>query len=180
MNLPDCILLGRAVALAALHHFSQRTDDGKPYIFHPLKVADLLEHDPEMRSVYDCDNLDRLATLQTIAVLHDILEDTKCTLQELEAYFPPYITQSVNALTKRPDQTYSNYLKQIMAHKDAVIVKLADLKHNSDPTRKKFDDITNPEKYQKRMEKYNLATRKLKAFLNSNGKSLTEVKHYGN
>ena len=92
--------------------------------------------------------------LQCIAMLHDCPEDGVCTLQDLrDAGFSERVVYAVDVLTHYPGMEYMEYIKHIANCEDARLVKLADLKDNSDITRlkgltkKDFD----------RMEKYHTA-----------------------
>ena len=79
-------LYEKAVRLAASAHKGQVDKGGTDYIRHPLAVASMLE-----------DGRDRIA-----AVLHDVVEDTKVTLEELAREFPPDIVEAVRLLTRQP------------------------------------------------------------------------------
>ena len=70
-----------------------------------------------------------------VALLHDVLEDTSVTLEELEAMFPPAITEAVSLLTRTPDMDYWDYIRALRYHPVARTVKLADLSHNGDASR---------------------------------------------
>lgn len=69
----------------------------------------------------------------TIAFLHDVVEDSEMTLEDLRLFFDEDIVQAVDLLTKRSDQTYSDYILniRISENKIAMRVKLADLDDNS-------------------------------------------------
>jgi hypothetical protein len=88
-----------------------------------------------------------------IAILHDVVEDTDITLQYLSSTgFSTRVIVALNLLTHKGTDTYEDYIKGIATNKDAVAVKLSDLKDNSNITRlkglrkKDFDRI---EKYHK-------------------------------
>ena len=70
-----------------------------------------------------------------VALLHDVLEDTDVSLEELEALFPPEVTDTVSLLTRKPEQDYLDYIRAVKKHPAARMVKLADLAHNSDESR---------------------------------------------
>jgi (p)ppGpp synthase/HD superfamily hydrolase len=76
--------------------------------------------------------------LQCIALLHDVIEDTKTTFAELrEAGFSERVVNAVALLTKMPGQTYDEYKSGVFSSIDAMRVKKADLTHNSDIRRLK-------------------------------------------
>lgn len=117
-------LLGKVLVLATNAHAGQFDKGGKPYILHPLAVMSLLNSDDE--------------ELQCIALLHDVIEDTKTTWKELEEVgCTPRIIEAVRALTKMPGQSYDEYKEGVFQNKDAMLVKMADLRHNTDIRRLK-------------------------------------------
>jgi (p)ppGpp synthase/HD superfamily hydrolase len=133
------VVLARAIAIAAQAHVDQFDRAGRAYILHPLKVAHYLRTDD--------------AELMAIAVLHDVVEDTRVTYSELaQAGMSERVIAGVRALTKLPGQTAEEYLEQVKSHPDAVLVKLADLRHNSDIRRLKGlteKDFLRAQKYMK-------------------------------
>lgn len=94
----------------------------------------------------------------TIAVawLHDILEDTKMTEKDLSNIFSSEIVEAVKAITKLDNEDYDNYIKRVKTNRIATIVKIEDLKHNSDLSRlgrsHKSGDIRRLNKYSKALE----------------------------
>ncbi len=97
-----------------------------------------------------------------VAYLHDILEDTQVTEENLKELFSDEIVEAVKALTKEKYEPYQFYLERVKANKWARIVKLADLKHNSDMDRikKKLKKPLGLRDF-KRMKKYQDAIRYL-------------------
>lgn len=122
--------LGLAHKLCGERHFGQYDKQGMPYAMHPQKVMHYLK------------TKDML--LMVIALLHDICEDTATTFQELvELGFDPRVIDALRLLTKMPGQTPEEYLAGILTNVDAMMVKLADLRHNTDMRRmkgRKFED----------------------------------------
>lgn len=117
-------MLDRAIAFAATMHEGQFDKGGKPYILHPLAVMHMLQTDD--------------VELQCIAVLHDVIEDTVATPMDLyHILMSERVIQGVMALTRFDDQTYEQYKELVFSSKDAMLVKLCDLRHNSDLTRLK-------------------------------------------
>ena len=138
-------ILARAIALAAQAHQDQTDKAGRPYILHTLKVMHYLRSDDD--------------ELMSIAVLHDIIEDTNVTYDDLRnAGMSQRIIVGVAAMTKQRGQTPAEYLDQVLANPDAVRVKMADLRHNSDIRRLK--GVT--QKDIERIEKYNRMYEELK------------------
>lgn len=117
-------LLGKVLVVATNAHAGQFDKGGKPYILHPLAVMSLLNSDDE--------------ELQCIALLHDVIEDTKTTWKELEELgCTNRILTAVKALTKMPGQSYDEYKEGVFQNQDAMLVKMADLRHNTDIRRLK-------------------------------------------
>lgn len=116
-----------AVAFAARAHANQTDKAGRPYIAHLLRVSDAL-------APYGPD-------AQMAGVLHDIIEDTGITAEDLlAAGFPPVVVEAVEACTRREGETYMNLIRRSAAHPLGRLVKLADNLDNSDEDRLKALD----------------------------------------
>jgi GTP diphosphokinase / guanosine-3',5'-bis(diphosphate) 3'-diphosphatase len=112
--------LEHAIEIAARAHAGQVDKGGQPYILHPLRVMLRLAAEHE-----------RMA-----AVLHDVVEDTSVTLDELRAAgFPPPVLMAVDALTKRPGESRLEAAARAAADPIALEVKLADNAENLDISR---------------------------------------------
>ena len=141
-------LLGKVLVLATNAHAGQFDRGGNPYILHPMKVMHYLKTTDE--------------ELQCIALLHDVIEDTKTTWKDLtDIGCTDRVIYAVAALTKMPGQTYDEYKQGVFNNEDAMRVKMADLRHNTDIRRLK--GVT--EKDIARMAKYNLFYMELQARL---------------
>lgn len=117
-------LLGKMLVIVTNAHNGQFDRGGNPYILHPLKVMHYLKSDDE--------------ELQCIALGHDVIEDTDVTYMDLRAAgMTDRIIAGIGALTKQPGQTYDEYKQRVFANKDAMRVKMADLRHNTDIRRLK-------------------------------------------
>lgn len=100
--------------------------------------------------------------LKTIAYLHDILEDTDTTIDELRQLFSKDVVDAVVALTKfERYQPYLEYIEGVSKNKLATLVKIEDLKHNMDRSRLIEEDAQS----QKRKIKYERALKILEASL---------------
>lgn len=116
--------LEAADRLAARLHEGQLDKAGEPYIEHPRAVA-------RLTAVFGGTLHQQLA-----ALLHDVVEDTDCTLDDLrELGTPEPVVALVDALTKRPGEQRDDYLARVVANPDAILVKRADIASNSDPAR---------------------------------------------
>lgn len=129
--------LGEMIALASRVFAGTIDKAGKPYILHCIRVMNNLHSDDE--------------ELNTIAIGHDIIEDSAMTVWDLKMKgFSKRVCDALEVLTHDKSIPYDDYIKRIAFNPDAVKVKLADLKDNSDITRlkglskKDFDRI---EKY---------------------------------
>lgn len=150
--------LSKAIGIATTAHAGQFDKGGKPYILHPLHLMNQLMFDPE---------------LAAIAVLHDVIEDSKnIDLEYLyRNRFSLRVINAVVCLTHLPKDSYERYIIKIAKNYDAIRVKRKDLQHNSDITRLK--GVT--DKDIKRMEKYHKAFLYLgeaKANFNSKGETI--------
>lgn len=112
-------MLSTMIRIATVAHDGQFDKAGEPYILHPLKVMHYLKTDDE--------------ELQCIAVGHDLFEDTDVTAKYLRIHgISERIIYGITCLTKIKGQTYSTYKDRVKFNKDAILVKMAELRHNSD------------------------------------------------
>lgn len=132
-------MLNKMLVLATNRHAGQFDKGGNPYILHPLKVMYYLKSNDE--------------ELQCIALAHDLVEDTDTSYDELrELGFTDRIIQGIAALTKQRGESYDQYKERVKSNPDAVKVKMADLRHNTDIRRLKGvteKDLARIEKYQR-------------------------------
>jgi (p)ppGpp synthase/HD superfamily hydrolase len=112
--------LERAIALAAEAHAGQVDKAGQPYILHPIRVMLRVSTEEE----------------RIVAILHDIVEDTRVTLEQLAAEgFSEGVVTSVNALTKLPGENRMEAALRAARDSVARTVKLADNAENMDLSR---------------------------------------------
>jgi (p)ppGpp synthase/HD superfamily hydrolase len=121
-------MLAKAIAFAAAAHEGQTDKLGRPYILHPIAVMDSFE---PWRGAGE----DIREQLQTVAILHDVVEDTMITVERIAELFGKRIAQAVYAITKRSGETYMQYLERVKADTLALAVKVHDIKHNTSPER---------------------------------------------
>lgn len=135
--------LEEAITLAVGAHRGQKDKAGAPYILHPLRLMLRMETDTE----------------RIVAVLHDVIEDSPHSLEELshEGY-PPEITEALDCLTKRENEPYAAFIERVKTNPLARKVKLADLEDNMDI--KRFKTMT--EKDLERLDAYRKAWNSLK------------------
>ncbi len=125
----------KALKLCFNAHKDQVDKDGIPYVFHPFHLAEQMEDEDTT----------------VAALLHDVVEDTPYTFEDLEKMgFSENVMVALKLLTHDPAVPYMEYVARIRENPIAKAVKLADLRHNSDPTRPEVRD----EKMLARKEKY--------------------------
>ena len=125
----------KALKLCFEAHKNQLDKSGMPYVFHPFHLAEQM--DTEEATV--------------VALLHDVVEDTDYTLEDLKNLgFSEAVISAIALMTHEEGAEYMDYVKKIKNNEIARKVKLADLKHNSDLSRLDIVD----EKALKRREKY--------------------------
>ena len=135
-------LTREAMKIAYDAHKGQVDIVGVPYIYHPIHLAE------QMNTETDC----------IVALLHDVVEDTDITLEQLAQEFSNEVIEALRLLTHDKTIDYMEYIKEIKNNPIARKVKIEDLKHNMDESR--LDEIT--PKDRERKEKY----KKAFAFLN--------------
>ena len=116
----------KAMKVAYEAHLGQLDYNDVPYIFHPYHLAE------QMDDEVSC----------TIALLHDVVEDTRLTLSDLEQIFPTQVVEIVRLLTHDENIDYFDYIREIKTNPIATKVKLEDLKHNSNEARSIGSNLT--------------------------------------
>lgn len=108
-----------AKKLASFHHNGQTDKSGQPYIFHPERVAGRLSVPEEI----------------VVAWLHDTVEDTDLSLEEIEKMFGEKTAEAVEAITRRKEEQWDNYINRVSQNIIASHVKISDLIDNSNLSR---------------------------------------------
>jgi (p)ppGpp synthase/HD superfamily hydrolase len=116
----------KAMKVAYEAHLGQLDYNDVPYIFHPYHLAE------QMDDEVSC----------TVALLHDVVEDTHLTLPDLEQIFPTQVVEIVRLLTHDEGIDYFDYIRKIKTDSIATKVKLEDLKHNSNEARSIGSNLT--------------------------------------
>ena len=136
-------MTNKAMKLAYEAHQGQYDKSGLPYVFHPFHLAEQMDTEESV----------------TVALLHDVAEDTDYTLADLrEMGFSGDVMEALSLLTHDPSVPYMEYVEHLKNNPIARSVKLADLTHNSDLSR--LPVVT--EKDLERVEKYRKAIKLLK------------------
>ncbi len=134
----------KAMKLCFEAHKDQVDKSGMPYVFHPFHVAEQMKDEVTM----------------IVALLHDVVEDTDYTLDDIAAMgFGQDVVEALTLMTHDKNVPYLDYVAKIKDNPVARAVKLADLAHNSDPTRLDVID----EKAKERLDKYQKAIAILKS-----------------
>jgi len=121
------VALEVAFEFAMFMHLGQLDKGNKPYIEHPIRVAENVSSFPE----------------KIVAILHDCIEDTDLTLDDLSFHFPIEILRAVDAISRREDEPYVNYIRRVSTNIIARRVKIADLKDNMSEKRWIFGERNN-------------------------------------
>jgi (p)ppGpp synthase/HD superfamily hydrolase len=128
----------KALTLCFDAHKDQRDKSGMPYVFHPFHLAEQMETEETT----------------IVALLHDVVEDTDYTFEDLEEMgFGKAVVDAIRLMTHPEGVPYLDYVAQIKPNPIARAVKLADLRHNSDLTRLDCVD----QKALNRVQKYSQA-----------------------
>ncbi|WP_426351100.1 GTP pyrophosphokinase [Alloiococcus sp. CFN-8] len=131
-------LTKKALLISFNAHKEQIDKSGMPYVYHPYELATQMD--------------DEYSTC--VALLHDVVEDTEITLEDLENEgFPREVIEAIAMMTHDDKVPYMDYIEEIKRDAIARKVKLADLHHNSNIDR--LDKLD--EKALKRIEKYHKA-----------------------
>lgn len=132
-------MTNKALKLACDAHQGQLDKSGLPYVLHPFHLAEQMNTEETV----------------TVALLHDVAEDTDYTLEDLRQMgFPDAVMDALALLTHDPAVPYLDYVERLKSNPVARAVKLADLTHNSDLSRLPVvteADLERVEKYKKAM-----------------------------
>ncbi len=141
-------MFDKAMFIAAREHLGVRDKGGHAYILHPMRIAMRLRTNDE--------------ELMSIAILHDVIEDSKLTFEDLKAEgFTDRVIEGLKLLTHQKGVSYDDYIDGMRGNRDALLVKREDLRDNSDITRLKGVS----EKDFERMNKYIRSFAKVEAYL---------------
>ena len=134
MNLTEQLKLAIEIAISA-HNGQLDTHNGRPYIEHPFRVM----------------NAGHTLQEKIVGVLHDVVEDTDWTLDKLKAEgFTDEIIDGVDAVTRRDNESYDDYIIRVQTNSLGIRVKLNDLTDNMDIRRWKevqYQDLARLQKY---------------------------------
>lgn len=118
-------VLATIIAIAANKHKNQFDKGGKPYILHCMAVMEMLAYTGDYE-------------IMSIGIGHDLFEDTDTTTEELRAAgITERVIKGILNVTKMPGETFEEYKTKVKSSKDSILVKMKDLRHNSDLRRLK-------------------------------------------
>lgn len=108
----------KALEFAATKHAGNKRKNGDNFIIHPIRVSQEVKTEKQ----------------KIIALLHDVLEDTDATYDELKKEFGTDIAHTVLVLTREKEEAYEDYIARVKTNNDAVAVKIADIADNLSDT----------------------------------------------
>jgi (p)ppGpp synthase/HD superfamily hydrolase len=132
----------KAIEIATQAHKGQKDKSGAPYILHLIRVMEKGKNETE----------------RICGILHDLVEDTSWTFEELENEgFSLEIIEVLKLVTKEfEDEEYSHFMQRVIKNKTAISVKLNDLRDNMDITRLKELTNNDLERLNKYLKAYRL------------------------
>ncbi|MDT0122429.1 GTP pyrophosphokinase [Paenibacillus sp. RRE4] len=130
-----------AISVALQAHKGKLDKGGHPYILHPLAVMNRVESMEE----------------KIVAVLHDVIEDSEVTIEELRGLgFSEEILTAIHLLTRSTEDSYEEFIEKTIMNRTARNVKIADIQENMNISRIKKptqEDYNRLEKYRKALER---------------------------
>lgn len=113
-------MLQKAIDFARRALEGQKSENGEPYINHSIRIMDQMDTEME----------------KTVAILHDVLEDSSCSIYDLkELGMPREVIDCVEQLTRKNDMTYFEYIDDIATNDICTKIKLAEVDDNQDINR---------------------------------------------
>ncbi len=113
-------MLQKAIDFAQKALEGQKDENGEPYINHSIRIMNQMETEME----------------KTVAILHDVLEDSPCSIYDLkELGMPREVIDCVEQLTRKNDVTYFEYIDDIATNDICTKIKLAEIEDNKDINR---------------------------------------------
>ena len=110
-------VLEHAISIAVCAHAGETSENGEPYILHPLRVMLSMQTNEE----------------RVVAVLHDVVEKTRWDLQNLRAEgFDAALIEAVESVSRHKEESYDDFVKRTKLNPIGRRVKIADLKDNID------------------------------------------------
>lgn len=143
MQTYDMDIIEKSLKIALEAYAGKKDKAGKTYILHPLRIMANMETEDEM----------------SVALLHDVIEDSKFTDEDLlDIGIPENIVKAVNLLTKVEGQSYEQFIQNLLINQLAVKVKKADIEDNINILR--LNEVNDSDL--KRIAKYHKAWKRLR------------------
>ena len=158
-------LTKKAMNIAYKAHDGQFDKCGFPYICHPIHLAEsIITTLPFYKNIIiPNDNEEYLKDipvdeyLTCVALLHDVVEDTDITIEDLSKEFPFIVTEAVDLLTHRPGVDYFDYIYKIKSNFLSRSIKILDILHNKNKEREALIVDESQKKKDTRDDKYRRA-----------------------
>ena len=115
----DLSSLDKAIAFAVRAHAGQLDRDGTPHIHHSLRVMELV------RAIVPKDE-----EMQVAAVLHDVIEDTPFTEEDIRRRFGDRVMRIVLGVTRMPGEVYADFVRRAAQDQDSRLLKVCDVTDN--------------------------------------------------
>lgn len=132
-------MLNKALQIATQAHANQTDKAGQPYIFHLLRVSEKGQTQTE----------------KICGLLHDLIEDTEWTFEQLQQEgFPDEVIQVIKCVTKQQGESYENFISRVAQNPTAIRVKLNDLEDNINIIRLPFLTEKDTERLNKYLKAY--------------------------
>ena len=101
--------IAEAFELMVSSHYGQKYGN-RPYFTHPLEIVS---------------NINKPSRVEVIvAFLHDVIEDSPVTMKDIEKQFGVYIAETIDLMTRKKDQTYSEYIKEIIGSGNVIAINI--------------------------------------------------------
>ena len=142
----DASSVGLATEIAIYAHRGQKRDRNEDYVAHPYAVMQNFRTFIGITNSYDCIDVDLIYEhelvydgIQELCLLHDVIEDTEVTMQDikeifdhfgLKSFFIAHIERPLTLLTHKENEPYEEYLEKIRSDRSASLVKMMDLTDN--------------------------------------------------
>lgn len=146
------VLVKKAEFFARIAHANQVDKTGQSYFGHVQRVARTAAHLNDIGGQWWPTEF-----VMSVGYLHDVLEDTDVTADDLRAFMPNVVVDAVITLTRDLDDTYAEFIAKVALVPLAALVKTADLMDNTDPDRQKALAAVDPRKAASLLARYRTA-----------------------
>lgn len=120
-------LVEKAKKFAIIAHSGQKRKNGEPYIIHPQAVAEAVQKKMEDEGIW---GPIQIKWAVAAAWLHDVVEDTPVTIEDIEERFPNAVSNYVENLTRRKEENYFEFIRRVDFYVAPRLIKILDIIHN--------------------------------------------------